>query len=181
MNELPLKIRDSHILIYADDVKLFRPVKNTKDCASLQRDVDSFVQFCSECGLTVNAAKCSSVKFTKKRSVTAFDYTINNQPVMEKSSVKDLGVIFDNKMTFNKHIETTASRAMSIYGMTKRYCHDFSDPHAILAIYFGLARSILEYASVIWTPVYEVHKKRVERVQKLFIRYAVKNVTWGLR
>ncbi|XP_053686454.1 uncharacterized protein LOC128735992 [Sabethes cyaneus] len=53
MNNLSTFIVEANILVYADDVKLFLPVKTTKECFALQQDLVNFGRFCAACGLSV--------------------------------------------------------------------------------------------------------------------------------
>lgn len=38
-------------------------------------------------------------------------------------------------------------------------------------LYKTLCRSILEYAAVVWSPIYKIHNEAIERVQRKFTRY----------
>lgn len=59
-----------------------------------------------------------------------------------------------------------------------RTCYDFRDPYTIKAVYCSIVRPILEYASVVWTPLYEVHIKRIENIQRSFLRFALRKLGW---
>lgn len=178
MNELPSFLIEVFVLIYADDVKFFIPVANTKDCLILQHNLDVFRDFCITYGLTVNAAKCSSITFTRKSNNIRFDYRIGSNLIQRKESVRDLGVEMDKGLTFVGQIDKVVAKANSLFGMTRRLCQDFDDPYTIMAIYTGLVRSVIEYASVVWQPIYEIHRKRLEQIQKRFVRFAVRNLPW---
>uniref|UniRef100_A0A6P7FIH9 Uncharacterized protein LOC114328385 n=1 Tax=Diabrotica virgifera virgifera TaxID=50390 RepID=A0A6P7FIH9_DIAVI len=51
---------------------------------------------------------------------------------------------------------------------TSRCLHNIN---SIRLIYISLVRSVLEYCSVVWSPTYEVHIAKLEKVQNKFIRY----------
>ncbi|XP_053686710.1 uncharacterized protein K02A2.6-like [Sabethes cyaneus] len=84
----------------------------------------------------------------------------------------------DSELTFSKHVEKIVTKANSLFGMVKRYSRELDDPYTIIAIYNGLVRTTIEYASVVWRPIYNVYINRIERVQKKFVRYAVRNLGW---
>jgi hypothetical protein len=61
--------------------------------------------------------------------------------------MNDLGVMFDDKLTFNVHIDYIVSRAMKCLGFIKRFGREFKDPHVFKVLYCTYVRSILEFAS----------------------------------
>lgn len=59
-------------------------------------------------------------------------------------------------------------------GFLKRICYEFRDLKALTRIYIAHVRSHLEYASVIWNPIYNVHCEKIESVQKQFVICALR-------
>ena len=51
--------------LYADDVRLFRVVRNTSDSLSLQRLVDVFSDWYNNNDLVISGDKCTSVYYNK--------------------------------------------------------------------------------------------------------------------
>lgn len=49
-----------------------------------------------------------------------------------------------------------------------RTCKPFSDVLSLKIVYYAYVRSILEYASPIWSVNYAIHKDRIEKIQKKF-------------
>ncbi|KAL1446994.1 hypothetical protein WDU94_005537, partial [Cyamophila willieti] len=89
----------------------------------------------------------------------------------EISSIKDLGVTVSNNLSWKEHIENSCKKSYSILGCIIRHCDSIHDMDAIILLYKALVRSILEYGSVVWCPQTQVDKKRIENIQKKFIRY----------
>lgn len=63
-------------------------------------------------------------------------------------------------------------------GFIRRQSNEFSDPYTLKTLYVSLVRSILEYASVVWSPNYQMHINRIESVQKVFTRFALRKLNW---
>lgn len=84
-------------------------------------------------------------------------------------AMRDLGVIFDNKLTFNKHIDAKIAKAFSMLGFLKRICYDFTSLIALNTVYCSLVRSQLESASVVWSPIGVNQITRIESTQKKFV------------
>lgn len=112
INDLPPLIK-SMILLFADDVKIFRKIKSHEDVRILQADIDTIHNWCRENLLEMNTNKCNSMTFTRKPANTTYQYIykINSISLKTVSSCKDLGVIFDSKLTFELHYKNITSRA----------------------------------------------------------------------
>lgn len=95
------------------------------------------------------------------------------------TSICDLGVIIDEKLKFNEHIGVTAAKAFSALGFIRRHAADFTDIYALKILYCSLVRSILEYAAPLWCPYYSTLILKIERVQRRFIRFALRNLPWN--
>lgn len=50
-------------------------------------------------------------------------------------------------------------------GFVSRSTKEFKSPASLLHLYKTLVRSLLEYCTVIWSPFYNKHVERIERVQ----------------
>lgn len=84
----------------------------------------------------------------------------------------------DQKLTFNQHISAMISKASRQLGFITKISRDFTDPHCLKALYCALVRPILENSSVIWTPYHLSWSIRIERVQRRFVRIALRNLPW---
>lgn len=103
-----------------------------------------------------------------------FDYHINNQELSRTEQIRDLGVIFDKKLTFKSHIDKIVSSSCSTLGFIKRRAREFNDPYTTKTLYTSLVQPILEYASVIWSPYRQIDIDRIESVQKQFLIFALR-------
>jgi len=64
-----------------------------------------------------------------------------------------------------------------MYGFIKRNATHFSNPHTKLSLLSFFVLSQLEYAAFVWNPTGVVYIRRVERVQQLFFRFALQNLS----
>lgn len=99
-----------------------------------------------------------------------FNYTINNTPLKPSKIIKDLGVLFDDKLSFKNHIVSIISRASKILGFIFRSLKPFSKIETHLILYYAYIRNILEYGLQIWNPYYNIHTNAIENVQRKFTR-----------
>lgn len=171
INDLP-SIFKSSSLLFADDLKIYRKINSFQDCLTLQNDLNMLTRWCNENKLNLNVPKCTVVSFTRcsNRKFQLFNYHINNTPLNRSSVVKDLGIIFDQKLTFIQHVNSIVLRASRSMGFICRSLKPFNNINTHKILYFTYVRSILEYGSQIWNPFYHIHTSVVENVQRKFTR-----------
>lgn len=157
-------------LLYADDLKVFHSIKTDFDCTLLQNDADTISEWCNANFMHLNVRKCCIITFTNKKSHIKYDYAIEGQTLERKTVVKDLGILFDNKLTFRDHYDYIINKAYSMLGFIVRSSKGFKNPHSFIYLYNAIVRSTLEYGSTIWSPNYEIHSKRIEGVQRKMLR-----------
>lgn len=173
MNDVHLMLRCDK-LSYADDIKLFTIVHDDTDFVALQNQLDVFAYWCSVNRMLLNASKCSVITFSRKRSPVLFNYSLNNTTLTRTSTVNDLGVLLDTKLTFTDHLSYITSKASRSLGFIFRIAKCFSDISCLKALYCALVRSTIEYCSVVWAPFYQNGIERVESVQRKFTRFALR-------
>lgn len=171
INDIANIFRYSRCLLYADDLKIFCRVNSLSDAANVQTDLDALSSWCEKNRLSLNVDKCRSMTYHRKTGPIYFDYVINNTRLLRVNEIRDLGLLFDEKITFVKHVDILCAKACSLLGFLMRVCRDFDDPLALKVLYYAHIRSILEFASVVWYPNYDVHVKRIESVQKKFLKF----------
>lgn len=168
INDLVSHFR-SPCLLYADDLKLYSTIRSISDCDALQSDLYTLHKWCGENGMSLNVKKCFAISFTTKRNKVMYNYKLRDHCLERKAVIKDLGILLDEKFTFRDHYDYIISRCNQIIGFITRITKDFKNPYSSLNLYYSMVRSILEYNSVIWTPFYIIHTKRIERVQSKFL------------
>lgn len=178
INDIVNQLKFAQCLMYADDLKLYAEVRCSSDALKLQSDLDLLVHWSIKNGLSFNIDKCCTMTFFKKRKPIRHRYMMNGVALNRVNTMRDLGVLFDENCTFNKHIDCVVAKAYSMLGFMKRICSDFVDPYTLKSIYCAHVRSHLEYASVVWCPSYGIHIVKLESIQKKFVLYALRRLHW---
>ena len=150
INDAPFAITHSSCLLYADDLKIYRPVLCHNDSLLLQEDLDGLTTWCELNNLFLNIKKCQIISFSRRQQLETYDYHINGQPLMRSDSVKDLGVWYDSKLSFNKHVLPITSSSLKILGLITRCSRNFSKVSTIITLFNLYVGSKLEYFFVIW-------------------------------
>lgn len=171
INDLPTLIK-CRILLFADDLKIFLKINSLEDARQLQNDINIVLQWCTINNLHVNANKCYIMSFTKRRDTTFqyFSYKLNGLTIERVNSIRDLGVIFDAKLSFENHFRNITTRAYRILGFISRNLYNFQNIKTYMTLYNVYIRSILDYCSPVWSPFYQNHIDSLERVQRKFTR-----------
>ena len=78
---------------------------------------------------------------------------------------KDVGVTFDEDMTFRKDISTRANKANSIMGIIRR-TYTYLDPQSFKLLFKSLVRPHLEYGAPIWNLRLKRDITELEKVQR---------------
>ena len=85
---------------------------------------------------------------------------------------KDLGVLIDPLLDFDKHINNIVKKANSVSCMIIRgITHKIKD--ILIPLYKSLVRSILEYANPVWCPYLRKHIDLIEGVQRRFTKHII--------
>jgi len=93
-----------------------------------------------------------------------FNYTLSGTTINRTDSIKHLGVIFDSKLKFIKHIDDKVNKAYQNLGIIKRnFIH--LTANCFILLYKSLVRSHLEYANSVWNTQYIGNHKKIEKVQ----------------
>ena len=80
-------------------------------------------------------------------------------------NIKDLGVIFDDKLNFEMHMNEKINKANSIMGIIRR-AYKFLNKINFIPLYKAMVRSYFDYASTIYYPLKKEYVNLIEGVQR---------------
>ncbi|KAL1448064.1 hypothetical protein WDU94_005450 [Cyamophila willieti] len=175
-NDIHKHITSSKYILYADDLKIYKPIRTEQDCRELQADLNAVNNWLESVGLNFHPDKCLKMTYTNKKSKVDYHYKIKDTLIHPTDTYKDLGVMFQSNLSFDKQIKDVTQRAYKKLGMIIRHCQSITDIDAILLLYLSIVRSTLEYGSVVWSPNTRKDTKSLERVQACFARYLFNKV-----
>lgn len=159
-------------LMYADDLKLYFEIKSVQDCHILQTNVSRLHEWCIANNMNLNVDKCNVMTFTRKHNFIQFPYKIGGNTLNRcDEGYRDLGVFFDQKLTFSFHISDIVSQANRNLGFIFRHSKGFNSLSTLKILYTAYVRSKLEYAALLWYPIYECYVTNIESVQRKFLKH----------
>lgn len=171
VNDINQCFHHSKFLLFADDMKIYKKVQAPNDCLLLQQDLDRLQHYCHINKLDLNVSKCNCISFSRSKNIICFDYRLNQQSLIRTDSIRDLGVILDSKLLYDKHVDAITSKAIKMLGFIIRSTKHFKMIKSLKILYCSLVRSHLEYASQVWNPQYQLYISKIEGVQKKFLRF----------
>lgn len=170
INDIGKCFKNSNFLLYADDLKIFKTIKSVNDCIMLQDDLDRLSSYCDTNKLQLNISKCKFIIFSKNKTLIKFNYKLCLENLLKETFICDLGIILDNKLHLNLHIDKIVAKAFKMYNFVIRSGTDFKRPHTYLYLFNTLIRPQVEYGCVIWDPYYEKYVTSIEKVQRKYLR-----------
>ena len=114
INDLPKLINPSiKIKIFADDVKMYVRIESLLDELSLQNALNKLKAWAEIWQLQISISKCNTLHISSIRSnqSTNPQYFLGVNPLKSLEAIKDLGVIVDEHLTFNPHINSLVKKA----------------------------------------------------------------------
>ncbi|KAK3089125.1 hypothetical protein FSP39_001036 [Pinctada imbricata] len=164
INDLP-DIVKSTVYLFADDTKIFNLVQEVEDKNTLQRDLEQLTTWSNTWLLRFHPQKCKHLHIGKRDPDPEFHYSLLGNTLEQVKEEKDIGVIIDEKLSFDQHISEKVKKANSMFGVIRRIFQHFDDK-SFIPIYKALVRTHLEYASSVWSPYKVKHIEMVEGVQR---------------
>ena len=99
------------------------------------------------------------------------EYKLDNLVLRRTQVQKDLGVVFDEKFTFRKHLDNVLAKASKKLGFILRSTSDFKHPVSLISLFKSLFLPILTYASSIWSPNTCYEYNYLERIVRKDLRF----------
>ena len=164
INDLPEVVSEaSCIFLFADDTKIYREIRSEEDCVELQNDLVKLEEWSNKWLLKFHPEKCKVIEFG--RAQLNFSYSLQGIHLEHVQKEKDIGVIVDNKLKFEYHINEKIKKANCVMGIIRR-SFQFMDHTLFKKLFKAMVRPHLEYANPTWSPQLKKHITAIENVQR---------------
>jgi hypothetical protein len=101
-------------------MKLFLPVSGFQNCLKIHSDLNKLSELRDRNSLLLNVGKCKTITFSRSRYPVEFSYMLGGTVLDRVSSIIDLRVIMDEKITFSEHVDVMVAKAL--LGFIRRLC-----------------------------------------------------------
>jgi hypothetical protein len=151
--------------LYADDLKLYSEINTSTD--SITSSLKHIEDWSKMWQLKINCSKCAVLHLGRNNPIT--QYSIDQINLPNVTSIRDLGVVYNNKLNFDDHINTIVIRAyqrvnLIFRGFTSR------NIRLLTRAFTTFVRPLLEYCTPAWSPYLLRDIDKIENVQRYFTR-----------
>ena len=160
--------------LYVDDLALYYassrlPVIERK----LQLAINQISKWASSHGVLFSKTKCVAVHFHRGRGLPGEpSLTLNGQPIRFKPHARFLGLVFDQRLTWEEHVRTLKGKSTQALGILKCLSHMEwgADRTTLLRLYRSLVRPMIDFASHIYSSGADKHLGLINSVHNEALR-----------
>ena len=165
INDLPRRIQ-SKIQLFADDTKIYRHIQSESDITLLQDDLNRLTRWSNQWKLRFNASKCQVLRIGEHRSLCDRPtYCLQGIELNNVEEQRDLGVLVDSHLNFEKHIKQCVKKAYGSWWIIKR-TFDKLRPKVFNLLFKTYVRPHVEYCPQVWSPYKKGLIQKIEKVQR---------------
>ena len=176
INDLPSCIQFSNIMMYADDTVIYLSSTSTSDIElKLNLDLANLSQWLHYNKLVLNMKKTEFITFgthqpLARQKCDGTDISLNGQPIKYTDTFKYLGVVLDDTLSFNDHVDYVR---MKVLGMFSRIRPSLT-PEAANRLYKAMVLPVLDYCDAVWRECGQGNSDKIERLQRRAARIVIK-------
>ena len=158
-------------ILFADDTTLiFSDTNYTSLLQNCNTELEKFNKWSIANRLSVNTAKTCYMLFTNRKIPNILSpIYLNNTEIQMESYVRFLGVIIDNNLKFNLHIQSICKKISKSIGIIYNIRNN-THKSCLKMMYYSLIYPYLSYCNLVWGKAYDSHIKPLEILQKRSIR-----------
>ena len=132
----------------------------------MNRDLNRVSVWCNLWGMKLNASKTRTMIVSRSRTVHSqvTPFTLDGTVLGESADLVILGVTFDAKMTFEKHIRSVSSAAAPRLGIMRKPWQVFHNLSLLVRSFWSFVLPVLEYCSAVSCSAADSRLKLLDRV-----------------
>jgi len=173
INDIPPGLGGVDMTLFADDSAIYVGHRNIKTSEQrIQSSLNEIHEWCDKNGFKISINKTTAVLFSYARSTPKINLKIGKKPIKLEKTAKFLGVIFDNKLTWNAHIKyivEKCKRRINVMRAVSGYTWGASK-RSLTKIYRTLIRPILEYGDIAFSTASKTSLAKLTSIQTEALR-----------
>ena len=177
INDLYTFLTDSTVSLYADDTALYTSAKTQIEIKlTLQIELTIVCEWLKANKLTLNSNKTKYVIFGTRQTLTTkpdLNLKVGNDQIDRVTSMKYLGVILDDHLTFDEHITYIINKASKKLGVLRR-AREYLNKSTKILLYKSLVLPHLDYCDLVYMCTKEENLQRLQQIQNCACRIILK-------
>ena len=175
VNDLKNSTKLLEPIMFADDTNLFYTNNNIKTLFEIANlELQNVNEWFIANKLSLNAEKTKYLFFHKQRVIENIplklpNLTFNGVEIKRESSIKFLGVMIDENITWRKHIELVENKMSKLIGILYR-ASPYLDRKSLKSIYFSFIHSYVNYCNIAWASTAKTKLSSILKKQKHAVR-----------
>lgn len=168
----------SPLHLFADDSIVFRSIKTDEDLEIVQSDLNVLNEWSSHWLLRFNATKSQQITIRQGNAPYHPPHLqLDGVTLSSFSEVTYLGIVIDDHLRWNKHIDKICAAANRKLGFLRRHFSEFCQDAKIL-LYNSHVLSKLEYCATVWDPHTAAGIEKLEAVHNKGTRFVTRKYSW---
>jgi len=170
VSDIPSQVTESGVKIsqFADDIALWKTHKNILFAGKkVHQGLTAIVDWCGNWGFQLSPQKTVGVLFTQKKSTPKLEIKIDGKDVQFKKEARFLGLIFDDKLSWKKHLDYVQDRCKKRLNLLR--CISGStwgaDGPLLLRLYKALIVPVIDYGCEAYDSTTDSLKKLLDSIQ----------------
>ena len=143
----------------------------------MNKDLTKIRNWCFDNRLLLNASKTKLMLFGSRQMIAKipnFNLSLLGKDLVPTRYARDLGVIFDDQLTFSDHTVKTVSSCMSSLTQINRAKHAF-DKDLLITIIKSLVFSKMFYCSSVWSNTSVTNINKLQAIQNFAARIVTRS------
>ncbi|CAM4690211.1 unnamed protein product [Lepidochelys kempii] len=153
----------SALIKFADDTKLGGIANLERDRDIIQEDFDDLVNWSNSNRMKFNSEKCKVMHLGINNK--NFSYKLGTHQLEVTEEEKDLGVLFDHRITMSCQCDVAMKKAIVVLGCIRRGISS-RDKEVVVLLHKALVRPHLEYCVQFWSPMFKKDEFKLEQIQR---------------
>ena len=151
INDIKNSSKILKFFLYADDTSTLLRSKSIQELESIYNKELSYVtDWLNANKLTLNVEKSNLVLFrSTKKTVETLNIKIKGEQIQEKDYTKYLGILIDNKLSWNchiKHVNLKISKGIGIVTKLRRYL----SKGVLKTLFYTFVQPHIDYELLVW-------------------------------
>ena len=181
ISDIKSVIKNGKYHLYADDTQLYYRCKVSQIPETINKinsDLDNISDFSEQNCLKLNNDKSNYIIIGSHQNLSKVSKMIlptikmNNKPIERKNHVKNLGIIFDETLSWDKHINKCIGKAYGKLKQTYRF-KNFLSNEAKLNISEIYILSQFNYCDSLFLNASKLLKSKIQKVQNSCLRFCL--------